>query len=590
MTRRKILSLGLLLIIAFSGLASTAKPTRAAGAQLYLTPSTGTFVIGNTFKVGIRVNSGGAAINSAEGSLSYDKDLIEAVSVAKGSIFMFWTTEPSASGGSIRFGGGSPTSYTGTAGGVITVTFKAKKAGTAQVRFTSGAVLANDGKGSNILASMGSGSYTIAPKVEAPKTEPTVAKPKTTDTATKTNKEPEVEKPPVESEYNKPKISSASHPDQSKWYLSGDVKFSWELPKSVVGVSMSFDKNPTSDPGTVSDGLISEKEFVGTESGVWYLHLRFKDANKWGTTGHYKVMIDKNPPDSFVVNVGSEAGKWPVISFETKDKESGMDKYQVFVGSLEHQAHELPAEKTGVELIGLEPGKHTVLLKAYDKAGNQRVETAEFIIEPIGAPVISDYPAEVKPSDRFYAKGTAPASGTVVIFIEKDGNIISSSSVAVDAEGKWLYLYPEKLEEGRYGAYAEARNPLGMRSEPSQKISFLVSPPVFASVGAFIIDYFTVIVSLIFMIVLIILLVVFLFFFIRKRLKKETIEVEEVLHRNLSAYRKDMDEEFKRIIEKDTRISGRKEKAEARERLRQGLDRAEEKILKEVKDVEDILK
>ena len=181
----------------------------AAGASFYLAPSSGTYVIGGSFSVSVRVNTGGQAVNAAEGAISYDADILEVTGVSKaGSIFSLWTTEPAGRGGSISFGGGIPhPGYTGAGGQIFSVSFKTKKAGTAQIRFTSGAVLANDGKGTNILASMGSGSYVISPKVTAPD-RPAQQTPSTSAP----------EPPKVEAEYNKPKISSETHPDENKWF------------------------------------------------------------------------------------------------------------------------------------------------------------------------------------------------------------------------------------------------------------------------------------------------------------------------------------------------------------------------------------
>ncbi len=588
MTRSRIInfSFGFILLVAL--FAYCVPNAKAAGASLYFSPSTGTYEIGGTFKIAVKVNSGGEEINAAEGSISYDADILEATGVSKGSLFMFWTTEPKAGGGSIKFGGGNPSPYKGAAGNVLTISFKAKKLGTAQVRFTSGAVLANDGKGTNILASMGSGNYTVSAKEIEPKTEVT------TKPATDTNKpkeETKPEPPEVETDYNLPLIKSASHPDTNIWYQSGDVKLSWDLPKGVTDVSLLFDNKPTSVPGNNSDGLIGEKAYNNTEGGIWYFHLKYKDAKKWGTVAHFRIMIDKNPPNSFKINVKNiEVGNWPVLEFETKDGESGLDRYEVYVGSLEQQAHTLDALKNSIQLSDLEPGTHTVLLKAIDKAGNQRVETVEFVIDPIPTPVIVNFSAEVKPSDKFYMNGTAMQGATVIVYLEQDNRLLASTSVAVDANGNWFYLNPEKLTKGRFTAYAKAVNDKGMKSGDSSRVSFIVSPPIFAEIGAFIIDYFTVIVSLLFMTILIVIIIFFFILFVRKKLKKETIEVEEVVKRNLNSFRNEMEEEFKVIIEKETRVSGRKDKMASRAKLRTGLDSVEKKIMKEVKDVEDILK
>ncbi len=301
-------------------------------------------------------------------------------------------------------------------------------------------------------------------------------------------------------------------------------------------------------------------------------------------------MIDNNPPKHFKIKVNNvEAGSLPVLEFETEDDESGLDKYEIYVGSLEHQAHELSADKKSIELSALDAGEHTVLIKAIDKAGNERTETVKFVIDQIPTPVISNYPSEIKPDTKFYMNGSAIENSKIVVFIEQDRRTIASTSVMSDANGNWFYVHDDNLPDGRYTSYVLAVNDKGIKSGESARISFLVSPPVFAIVGSFIINYFTVIVSLLFMIILIVFIIFLLIFFVRKKLKKETIEIEEVLKRNLNSFRQEVDEEFKLIVKKETRVAGKKEKQLARDRLRKKLDIAEKKIMKEVQDVEDIL-
>ncbi|PLX27038.1 hypothetical protein C0583_04820 [Candidatus Parcubacteria bacterium] len=580
MTRRRIINFVLVALLLFSFF-GRAIPVQAASASLYLSPSTGTYVIGGTFRVSAFVNSDGADINAAEGSVTYDADLLDAVSVSKGNIFMFWTTEPVIGGGKVSFGGGNPSPYNGTSGHIVTITFRAKKAGNAQVRFNSGAVLANDGLGTNILASMGSASFTISPKGEAPSTNDNT----NTNTNTSNNNQNT-----YEPAYNKPVIKSSTHPDPNTWYINNDVEFSWDLPSGVTGVSIAFDENPVVDPGPLSDGLLSEKKYEDVEGGIWYLHLKFKDSSRWGTASHQRIMIDLNPPSPFTIEVENiEAGEWPTLKFETSDEESGLAKYEVYVGSLEQQAHIVEADKKSIELTDLEAGHHTVLVKALDKAGNQRVETVEFTINPVPTPEILNYPREVNPDDNFYVSGTAQANNLITLVIEKNSAVVATSSTRSDSNGNWFYIHEDKLDNGRYTLQARAENNKGINSELSSRISFLVSPPVFAVVGAFIIDYFTVFVSLLFMVVLIIVLIIMIVMFVRKKLRKETIEVEEVLKRNLDAFRKDIDSEYDEISTGDTKPK-KKVKDDSKERLKAKLNEAEKRIMKEVKDVEDILK
>ena len=575
-TKTLVFTLVFTLLISLFG---NVNPALAADASLYLSPGSGTYVIGGTFNVGIKVNTGGQVVNAAEGTISYDTKLLDVASISKnGSIFTLWTTEPTHGSGNISFGGGIPRpGYNGTAGHVATITFRAKAVGDASVRFTGGAVLANDGKGTNILGSMGAGSYKISPKVDAPP-------------VTSGNTAPSTPAGPAEPAYNLPVITSETHPDANSWYNERKAIFKWELPTDAVGVSVLLDENPISDPGPVPDGLFDTKEFNDLEDGIHYLHVKFKDSRKWGTIAHYRIMIDTNPPQPFEARVEvRESGFWPIIKFETEDGESGLLKYEVYIGSLEKQAHEVGIDIKMLEVSELNVGKHTAIIKAVDNAGNERIATVEFVIDPIEAPLISNYSATLKSSDKFYINGTAVPKATVRVFIKTEDGRVSSSTVKADLSGDWFYLHALGLENGRYLAWVQAVNEIGITSDFSSQVTFLVSPPIFASIGNFVVNYFTVIVSLIFLIILIVVLIIYLARLIRRKLRRETLEVENVLRKNMGQLKSDFDAEFDRLQKFEGKVAYKKEKAKTQAALQKRISDLEDQILKEVKDVEDIL-
>lgn len=579
--RRNNFIKAIILFIACAWLSTPLSGVKAAGASLYLAPGSGTYVIGGTFSVSVKVNSGGTEINAAEGSLNYDTAFLEAVSVSKGgSVFPFWTTEPgiNKSAGTVSFGGGMPPpAYNGSAGHICAITFKAKKAGNASIRFSGGAVLANDGKGTNVLEGLVGGTYTISPKAETPP-------PSTDRQQTPPAREPEPD-------YNLPKIESKSHPDQNKWYNNDKVEFSWELPEGVSGVSIAFNEDPAGDPGPASDGLFSQKTFEGVSSGVYYLHLKFKDARRWGTIAHYRIMVDVLPPQPFEPEIREiSIGEWPEILFSAEDKESGLEGYEIYIGSLEKQSHELEADQKSFKVSDLSVGGHTAIIKALDKAGNERMATIHFTINPIDAPAILNYAREIKSSDQFFINGTAMPDVDVKLYIEGVSGEIVEGDCRSDVSGNWFYVREEPLANGRYSVWAVAENKNGIKSNPSQTAGFLVSPPVFAVIGSVVIDYFTVITSLLFMVLLIIFTIFYIVAFIRKRLKKEAVEVEEVLLKNAENIKQAIDREFLGLNKYEGKTGYKKEKEQAKERLKNQIDDNVRKSLKEVKDVEDILR
>src|SRR3989344_3564741 len=153
----------LFLLSSFYFLFSVPLKAEAANASLYLSPSTGNYTVGNNFSVQVKVNTGGMAINASDGSLVFDPDKLEVKNLSKeSSIFSLWVQEPifSNSLGTINFAGGKPSpGYSGSAGTISTIFFRAKTAGQTNLSFAAGSILADDGKGTNILANMGSAVF-----------------------------------------------------------------------------------------------------------------------------------------------------------------------------------------------------------------------------------------------------------------------------------------------------------------------------------------------------------------------------------------------------------------------------------------------
>ncbi len=108
-------------------------------------------------------------MNAASGDISFPSDKLQVLSVSKtDSIMNLWIRDPSFSnsevGGDVHFEGIvlNP-GFTGTAGNLVTIAFEAIAPGDVPISFSSGAVLANDGNGTNILNSMQSGDVTVVP-------------------------------------------------------------------------------------------------------------------------------------------------------------------------------------------------------------------------------------------------------------------------------------------------------------------------------------------------------------------------------------------------------------------------------------------
>ena len=143
-----------------------AVPQLLAAATMSLSPGTGVHSVGDTFTMRVQLSTGGNAVNAADGTLRYDTDVLSVVQANRSnSIFNLWVTEPAVdrAAGTVSWSGGLPAGFDGASGEILRVTFRTKQAGTGRVSFSDGAVLANDGRGSNVLTNMTGASYTVQP-------------------------------------------------------------------------------------------------------------------------------------------------------------------------------------------------------------------------------------------------------------------------------------------------------------------------------------------------------------------------------------------------------------------------------------------
>lgn len=248
-------------------------PANAQAASLYFSPSSSSYVLGKTMVVSVYVSSSDQAINAASGIISFQEDKMQVVSLSKtGSIISLWVQEPSFSNtsGTVNFEGIvlNP-GFIGSNGKIIDIIFKSKVSGITPLRFFSSAVLANDGKGTNILTSSGNASYNIV-------------------TTTTTKKEPIVSGAAPAA----PVISSETHPDSDKWYSSTIAKFSWTLTDDIIDVRLRISEDPKALPTIIYSPAISSKTVVNLGEGVWYFSAQFKNKYGWGEVAYFRLQID----------------------------------------------------------------------------------------------------------------------------------------------------------------------------------------------------------------------------------------------------------------------------------------------------------
>ncbi len=558
----------------------------AQAASLYLSPPSSTFMVGDTFSIEVKVNSGGEKINAVEATLVFNPEQILVKSFSKtDSIFSLWITEPtfSNSDGNIVFVGGTPTAFTGTSGTILTITFEAKASASVQVGFSSGSVLAADGKGTNILGDMSGGVYTLKSKIITP---------------------PAKEVPP-ESEYippgtpgaapGGPVLFSTSHSNPNDWYSNNEPEFSWKLSADITAVKLLIDCQPTSIPTVIYSLVISGKKLEKLDDGVYYFHARFRNKYGWGGITHRKVLIDTEPPEPFEIRVDKgedPTNPSPILYFKTTDSLSGIEYYEVKIGeqdvvpiiatALKHNPYKLSPQM---------PGTHTIIVKAFDKANNFTAAAADVVIEPIDKPVFIDFPQTIRAGDTLIIKGTSlyPQSA-IAVFVKKQGEEVIINNVKTDDIGNWLYIHPKGFKKGTYQIWVQITDKRGAKSETTEKITCMVSLPFVLKFGNLAIDYLSMLITLIILIIGAIVVIFYSWHRIsiwQKRLKQETREAKKSVAGAFQVLR----EKVRELVEEFDKKPGlSKREKKIRDKLEEALNISEEFISKEIKDIEKELK
>lgn len=444
----------------------------AHAATVYFSPSSGNFTVGNILNTSVLVNTEGVSINNADAVINFPSSLLEVISISKSdSIFSLWVEEPtfSNSAGSITFNGGMPTpGFNGSAGKLLNITFRVRNPGLASLIFSSAAVRANDGYGTDILKDKSQAQFNLI------------------------SEQTQVQAPPVLGTPQAPKISSLTHPDPNVWYNNAEPLFSWSVPTGVTSVRLLYDKRPVSSP-SVLYGPIDHKQLSGIDDGGYYIHAQFENASGWGAVGNMRFQIDTTPPEPFTIQVvhqSDTSNPQAIIAFETTDVTSGIGHYTVSVGDVAPITVQ-PSEATnGTYALPIgQAGLQTVVVKAYDRAGNATTESLSLTIVALETPTITTYSKQVGNGETFTISGTTYPGASVTVTIKDPNGDTSDQSTAADASGGFSLAWTKHLNLGTYSFTATAKNTAGAISPPTEPRTFVVSGTPLAEWGNTIFGY-----------------------------------------------------------------------------------------------------
>lgn len=563
-----------------------------SAATMSPSPASGTYTIGKTFVVNVSVSSPDQPINAVSGVLTFPADKLEVLSVGTGgSVVNLWAQQPSFSNGAgtVTFEGIvlNP-GFTGSGGRVVSVSFRAKAAGSATVSFRSGSVLANDGRGSNVLTGLGSARYSI----EVQTTGPAAGQGETPSPITGT--------PPA------PAVSSPTHSDPERWYASASPEFSWPVPAGVTSARLLVSRQPQEQPSVSYTPAIASRKLDGIDDGEWYLHVQLKSAAGWGGVAHFRFRIDTKPPTNLTVTPQPRPDPTdPVSSFElsAEDAGSGVDRYDVQLDGGEAT----PWRDDGSHVYrtpALAPGRHTLAVKAIDGAGNGVANFVEFEVQPIEAPKVTSYTSDLTTGQKLAVSGTTYPGARVQIFVRPEGDEpfclaadgqqseegATCSTLVADESGEFSYRAPDGFDVGRYRIWLRAVDGRGASSNPTEEMSVSVAYPEWWRIGSIAISVLSVIVPLV---ALLVLLTAMLLYArhklrnVRRRLAREVNLAEQATHQAFNQLRFSASQHVQMLEKVSANRKLTREEAGMVTQMKRDLDVAEKAVSKEIRDISD---
>lgn len=559
------------LLFACGILVSFLIPIHLFAADLTLSPSVGQFEVGQTFTVDVYITNNTQAINAVSGTLTFPTDTVSVRSISKdGTIIKLWAEEPTFSNtnGSAKFEGVilNP-GFSGSRGKVISLSFSAKKAGNASVIFSSGQVLANDGQATNVVGSLGNGSYTVAPASQE-------EQPKTTVTS------------PVVSQA--PELSSPTHPNQNAWYARRDVSFEWQLPRGVTAVRTLYDTSASSRPTKVYDPAIQERSFTTDGDDVYYMHVQFRDQEGWGDIAHYRFQIDTKAPQSLkaLFPDGSvTSNPKPSVSIIASDALSGIEAYDLVIDGNATTTYS-PQENNLYALPEQPAGKHTVTIYARDKAGNTTKLALDYTIIAITVPTVTDYTKHAELGDVVKVAGTTyPQSEVEVIYFNTKSEELYKDTTVSDVDGNFSLLWAKKLPLGVYEMKVRVMDSKGASSAYSIPHIVTIERQSYVQIGMFVMNWLSLILILIIAVACVVTTLWYSFLQFnrfRRKIHRTIQETENTLKANVAALRRDTEEFHTLLVKAEKKRELTKEEQAILKKFKKRLEITEKEIEKKL--------
>jgi len=525
-----------------------------------------------TFNVVVNLDTKGVYINNAEGLISFPKELLEVESISSaGSIFSIWVEQPTFSNlnGTVSFNGGLPTpGYLGSKGKVISILFKAKKEGVANIGFSSANIYANDGLGTNVTSDKKGALINITSYKGAETPEEIIVSDKL---------------PPS------PIIASVEMPDSEAWYSLNKTTFNWDLPQNVIAVQVLFNNLPNSTPNITYSPPIEQKTITDLNDGVRYIHVRFKNSAGWGKTSHRKFKIDTSGP--IILDVVSSITKEDLVSLKitSQDKVSEVIKYKISIDGIFDKEIVVDNGIANVLLSPQKSGNHEVNVIAYDRAGNLSEKNILVSFPIIKSPEVTKYPESITKRDKLEILGISYPNTDVRIWLQPEGENPKNYVVKTLVDGTFSFVSDPAEETGLLSFWVEAIRTKEVISPSSEKYFVVVNKTAFVKTSLLTIEILSVAIPLVLLLIVLIYVIYHAYHKLRKMRRRLMIDLEETeneTHKIFRIIKEDVKQSLRILKNKEIKNKLTDDDQEVVETLTRDIKEAEDYFSKRIKNIE----
>ena len=226
----------------------------------------------------------------------------------------------------------------------------------------------------------------------------------------------------------------------------------------------------------------------------------------------------------------------------------------------------------------------------YDRTGNYRTAAAEFTVDPIDTPVLTDVPETIVAGERFRVSGTTYPNSTVTMNMvsEKGDTIPLSGQSGVDG----YFTLEQKLDVGVFSYTVFVQDARGAMSLPSATKHVTVVAPVLMRTDSMMITILSIVIPLLALLLMLVLLLVYGWrssVHLKKRIRGEVSEAQALVRKSFAFMQSDIEDDIKMLEKTSAKRKLTREEVKLLKRLKESVAQIETGLMKEIADISDVV-